>query len=167
MSLLLVAACGSDDTPGPSGDPAPGGVDAGASGTVDAAPTPPRPDAAPALPADAQTLFDAINLARTAAGRPVVAVNPTLVCAAAAHASDIGAAMTCGVAGSDGTTFEQRVTTCGGSGFRQVLVNCGNETAQSVVDTWLEKEPERLLDATWEQVGVAMSNDHWVIAFDD
>lgn len=123
--------------------------------------TRPRPN--PASPAPDATGFLALaNSARADAGSPPVSLDPRLVSAAQAHASDMAAAGRLSTEGRDGTSVYQRVLRAGYSYLTvgEHLVS-GPRTPAEFVDYCLRTEQARqtLLERHFAHAGLAQAVD--------
>lgn len=125
--------------------------------------TRPLPRPAPASPASDPTGFlTLVNSARADAGSPPVSLDPRLVSAAQAHASDLAAAGRLSAEGRDGTSVYQRVLR---AGYPYLTVGehlvSGPRTPAEFVDYCLRTEQPRqtLLERGFTHAGLAQAAD--------
>lgn len=144
------------------GGPAPAGVGSPFSANlpivVGPAPTPTQP----LVTAEAQSVLDATNAERVAAGCPALTLNAKLSQAAQLHAQDMLLNDFFSHTGSDGATIGTRVTRQGYH-WRRVGENiaAGYPTASSTVEGWMSSPGHRqnLLNCSYTEMGVGYLYD--------
>jgi uncharacterized protein YkwD len=154
---LLVAACGGESSEDDRADAAQGSGD----------PDELYAELDPAL----QEFFDLINEERATHGVEPVRLRADLICAAQRHSEDIGPERLCQHEGTDGSSFGQRVTECGGS-LRAggETVACGQQTPRTAVDAWLGSQAghrEMMLGANRRDVGIGVADNYWTAVWAD
>lgn len=154
LAVALVVGCTSED----GGDGGPDPVDAGN-------------NLEQTLSGPELELFTAINAERTAQGLTELALKETILCAARAHAADVGPQGLCSHTGTDGSDPTARVERCGGtsSGWSGQIIACGASAGDVAVAGWAvdPQNGPHLLSATNITVGVGMDSNYWVAVFDN
>ncbi len=101
-------------------------------------------------------LEDAINAARTAAGKSTLARDDDLDFAARRHAWDMSGRKIIGHVGSDKSVPSSRVAASGyQADFVLELISCGSFTAESAVNNWTTNSASPIYTDSATQIGVA------------
>jgi uncharacterized protein YkwD len=123
-----------------------------------ATPPPRTSAAAPAPRGDgvAQQVLALVNAERADAGCDPVVLDDRLTAAAGRHSRDMAAGDFLSHTGSDGDSFTDRIRAAGHPSPRSENVAAGQESAESVVEAWMESagHRENILDCGARSMGV-------------
>ena len=128
----------------------------------------PSPTPTPGTPTegDVAGIGVEVNKARASRGLAAVEILPALNCAAARHALDTGKRGMCSHTGSDGSSPWDRAKDCGTFANGEIIA-CGQGSAAEAVNAWTLSPGHAAImyDGGQKKMGVAVSNNYWVVIF--
>lgn len=126
----------------------------------------PSPTQPPPTEGDVAGIGAEVNKARASRGLSAVEILPALNCAAARHAKDTGSRGMCSHTGSDGSSPWDRAKDCGTFANGEIIA-CGQGSAAEAVNAWTLSPGHAAImyDGGQKKMGVAVSNNYWVVIF--
>ena len=116
-------------------------------------------------------LMNLINFERVRQGLSLLVFSTPLVCAADAHANDIGPKKICSHVGSDGSSFISRIKRCGVTYYSRAgeIIACGQKTPADAVRAWMNSSGHRniILTRGYNNLGCGYygATKYWVCVF--